>query len=597
MAEEPLSGLDPLTDFLYGDPRFTKIEMMSPLEGSTGSINEAGDEQSDLDNDGSKSTGSITETGDEQSDNEEFTSVNTGAMSAQQGRVPRSNTGKYLADNRSRGTGSIDGAGKEQDGIGEGDAANSVGASQPRPIVITSARWPPSDPSFFFYTHQCQKDLLYGCLKAYKNKGLAHLFPANHTVAIILYHSAGPRSMQDILCEVIQMSTHYVTQLFTQGKYIAAKNFGDCMRLFDWDITITHDGNSQPLISLPDSVASILLTDIHRALLLPPGNRFEPKDEFSNKFLELPPELRNRIYNMVFSLPGSGLKLCGNYRLAEPRYFSMLTRSLKEEKPLDSWSSFSPIGLPDSITPIRSFPTSVLLSLLLVDKQVYLEAVGLFYYNNHFYCTDFADLRSFVKAIYSPKPLFGIDRLQFIKHVSFNFNFKYRMEAAEALTAVFEKFYNLQEVGVYIDEERWEVMKKKNMTPFYPSPEKYPGIDAFYNLIKMPSLKKLYVQGKCEKLKTLLLNPPQALKVNKRQRVKKGKEAGGQKEGVSENTDKSNGKGKGKKGKKKDEDKWVPDKRGPWPPANEKFELKIQVEGKALETFKPNGEGGFRKEE
>ncbi|KAI7644481.1 hypothetical protein KC318_g20604, partial [Hortaea werneckii] len=69
----------------------------------------------------------------------------------------------------------------------------------------------------------------------------------------------------------------------------------------------------------------------------------------------------------------------------------------------------------------------------------------------------------------------------------------------------------------------------------------------------------------------------------------------GQKEGVSEDTDKS--KGKGTKGKKKDEDKWVVDKRGPWPPTKEDFKLKIKVDGKALETFKPDGEGGFRKVE
>ncbi|KAI7523752.1 hypothetical protein KC316_g18888 [Hortaea werneckii] len=139
------------------------------------------------------------------------------------------------------------------------------------------------------------------------------------------------------------------------------------------------------------------------------------------------------------------------------------------------------------------------------------------------------------------------------------------------------------------------MFKKKDRTPFYHSPEKYTGIDAFYNLIKMPTLVVLDVQGKCKKLKTLLLNPPRALKVNRRQRVKKGKEGEGQKEGVSEDTDKS--KGKGTKGKKKDEDKWVVDKRGPWPPTKEDFKLKIKVDGKALETFKPDGEGGFRKVE
>lgn len=437
--------------------------------------------------------------------------------------------------------------------------------------------------------HLRDKNILYEDLVMRKNNGLAHLLTAMHTVLTILYHSAGPRSWQDILCECIQTSIHHVTKLFDRGRYIASKDFSDCLRLFDWDITTTLDGNSNPLISLPDSVASILVTDIHRLLVLRPNrpNRFKPKDKFSNRFLGLPPELRNMIYNMVFQLPKSGLNLYVKTEFGEPRYFSMITRSLNERKPLDSWESLRF----KSTEFIRSFPTSVLLSLLRCNRQIYLEAVGLFYYKNHFHCFDFADLHSLVKAISSPKPLLGIDRSQFVKHLSFNFEFGDRKKAVEALTAVFEKFYNLKKLGVYIDEDRWERFKRRNGTPFYHSPEKYPGIDAFYNLIKMPSLETLYVQGKCAKLKTLLLDPPRALQVNKRQRVKKGKKGEGQ--GVSE--DKS--KGKGKKDKKKDEDKWLPDKRGPWPPTNPKFKLKIQVEGKGLETFKPDGQGGFRKME
>ncbi|KAI7543269.1 hypothetical protein KC331_g7492 [Hortaea werneckii] len=559
MAEQPPEGVDPIFAFLNDDSRFANIEMMSALEGYIF----WGYEDDHRTNSSSSSTGSITEAGDEQSD---------------------------IDDDEFASTGSTDGAGQEPDGIGQGDAADSDGPSQASPIVITSAQWPPSDPMFFFNTHLRDKNLLYGNLEMHKNKGLAHLFTAIETVAIILYHSAGPRSEGDILCECIQMSIHYVTQLFERGNYIASKDFAHCFQLFDWDITTTLDRNSHPLISLPDSVASILVTDIHPVLLLP-VNRFDPEDEFSNRFLGLPPELRNIIYNMVFQLPKSGLNLYRKTGPDEPRYFSMMTRSLNERKPLDSWESFRF----NSTDFIRSFPTSVLLSLLQVNKQIYLEAVGLFYYKNHFYCYGFADLHSFVKAISSPKPVLGIDRSQFINHLSFNFNFEDRKKAAEVLKVVFEKFYNLKELGVYIDEERWEMFKKKDRTPFYHSPEKYTGIDAFYNLIKMPTLVVLDVQGKCKKLKTLLLNPPRALEVNKRQRVKKGKEGEGQKEGVSEDTDKS--KGKGTKGKKKDEDKWVVDKRGPWPPTNEHFELKIHVEGKDPETFKPDGEGGFRKVE
>ncbi|KAI7647691.1 hypothetical protein KC318_g18447, partial [Hortaea werneckii] len=309
MAEQPPEGVDPIFAFLNDDSRFADIEMMSALERYIF----WGYEDDHRTNSSSSSTGSITEAGDEQSD---------------------------IDDDEFASTGSIDGAGQEPDGIGEGDAADSDGPSQQAsPIVITSAQWPPSDPMFFFNTHLRDKNLLYGNLEMHKNKGLAHLFTAIETVAIILYHSAGPRSKGDILCECIQMSIHYVTQLFERGNYIASKDFAHCFQLFDWDITTTLDRNSHPLISLPDSVASILVTDIHPVLLLP-VNRFDPEDEFSNRFLRLPPELRNMIYNMVFQLPTSGLNLYCKTGPDEPRYFSMMTRSLNERKPLDSWESF-----------------------------------------------------------------------------------------------------------------------------------------------------------------------------------------------------------------------------------------------------------------
>ncbi|KAI6905889.1 hypothetical protein KC355_g18922, partial [Hortaea werneckii] len=228
MAEQPPEGVDPIFAFLNDDSRFADIEMMSALERYIF----WGYEDDHRTNSSSSSTGSITEAGDEQSD---------------------------IDDDEFASTGSIDGAGQEPDGIGEGDAADSDGPSQQAsPIVITSAQWPPSDPMFFFNTHLRDKNLLYGNLEMHKNKGLAHLFTAIETVAIILYHSAGPRSKGDILCECIQMSIHYVTQLFERGNYIASKDFAHCFQLFDWDITTTLDRNSHPLISLPDSVASIL---------------------------------------------------------------------------------------------------------------------------------------------------------------------------------------------------------------------------------------------------------------------------------------------------------------------------------------------------
>ncbi|KAI7021984.1 hypothetical protein KC355_g2212 [Hortaea werneckii] len=141
MAEQPPEGVDPIFAFLNDDSRFTNIEMMSALEGQVF----WGYEDDHRINSGSSSTGSFTEAGEEQSDidDDEFAHFN---IEAEHGRVPRINTGNYSANNGSSSTGSIDGAGQEPDGIGEGYAADSDGPSQASPIVVTSAQWPPSDP-------------------------------------------------------------------------------------------------------------------------------------------------------------------------------------------------------------------------------------------------------------------------------------------------------------------------------------------------------------------------------------------------------------------------------------------------------------------
>lgn len=113
--------VDPIFAFLNDDSRFANIEMMSALEGYIF----WGYEDDHRTNSSSSSTGSITEAGDEQSDidDDEFAYVNT---EAEQGRASRRNTGNYSANNGSRSTGSTDGAGQEPDGIGQGDAAEYV---------------------------------------------------------------------------------------------------------------------------------------------------------------------------------------------------------------------------------------------------------------------------------------------------------------------------------------------------------------------------------------------------------------------------------------------------------------------------------------
>ena len=110
-------------------------------------------------------------------------------------------------------------------------------------------------------------------------------------------------------------------------------------------------------------------------------------------FLELPEELRAAIYELVFSFPASGIRM-------EPVMHG--ARFFVRERELDNLSAdwHRVDYIPPSIGPRDEglFLASDMVSLLLVSKQIYDEAVPVFYQRNKFCVDDSTQLHLLVRG-------------------------------------------------------------------------------------------------------------------------------------------------------------------------------------------------------
>ena len=112
----------------------------------------------------------------------------------------------------------------------------------------------------------------------------------------------------------------------------------------------------------------------------------EPEREGTFPFLRLPAELRNTIYEMVFSFPKSGFYIHNSN--SSGHGVTLLERDMEDLEGSASWPLWTE---EDEI--LESDPMQIVLALLSVNKQVYSEAMPYFYRTNFFF---FEDLKAFV---------------------------------------------------------------------------------------------------------------------------------------------------------------------------------------------------------
>ncbi|KAI6786819.1 hypothetical protein KC358_g19002, partial [Hortaea werneckii] len=357
---------------------------------------------------------------------------------------------------------------------------------------------------------------LYSHFLKHKSYGGRLDFSKAQAVAMVLYKAKWPLTLDEIIAEVLTMSPTYTFEMVSGKPAAVLDSFTDEIRLLDMDVNITPRTNASPLIRLSDSAALRFLTTIH-PLPMPPSPKHPPKVP-QTTFMDLPPELRLRIYELVFSFPKSGVRVCHNAK-SGLQELHMLTRSFDERKTLSDWYQSAPVRSATSWQSpsnyIRSLPVTTVLSLLCVNKFFYHDAIKVFYNLNHFHCWDTRATLGLVRGISPSKGKLPweleVDRRQFIKRLSFDFRVSQRFYNTQTFNAIAKHCPNLTHLGVLTNEDHWDARINNQGVAMFPGPTSYPGILAFYRVLQSPLLKEIYLEGTCNKMKRLLRRPPLAL--------------------------------------------------------------------------------------
>jgi hypothetical protein len=179
-------------------------------------------------------------------------------------------------------------------------------------------------------------------------------------------------------------------------------------------------------------------------------------------FFELPPELRNRIYQMVFRYPPSGF--AGRTRNGT---FKCVSRS-----PVDSFH-FSRVGRHNVSQPVlETLPLRDILGPLLVSRQFYQEAMPFFYNIHHFHWNDLATMK-FSLGRLAPS------RRKHIGSVSATYLFvecEYAANAFEFLLEMPKLRGHFLQLDEYTFGRNWGGRRKKEI------PFSIPGLDVLLQL-------------------------------------------------------------------------------------------------------------------
>ena len=115
------------------------------------------------------------------------------------------------------------------------------------------------------------------------------------------------------------------------------------------------------------------------------------------RFLDLPAELRNKIYELVFTLPDSGMFVHG---VRYARRYGLHVDVLEREVDNFAARGIQPHWPQSALTyRMKSSTLRTLLALLSVNKQIYREAMPFFYQVNHFWFDRMETAITFARCI------------------------------------------------------------------------------------------------------------------------------------------------------------------------------------------------------
>lgn len=214
----------------------------------------------------------------------------------------------------------------------------------------------------------------------------------------------------------------------------------------------------------------------------------EKKDAKPFRLLDLPAELRERIFELVVALPKSSVRARHSFNDQRPITLSARTRS---------YDLLLDMTIPDQEYGLSCMLPSRLLAFLRTNQQIYSEAQHVFYSVNTFSCEDQKDLFYFLQAL-------PAEKRRHLRHVTFEFKAelpKYWREMGVSAMEMLKQCDFLREIDVKINEQAWLGFRAKSSNKqIFANVLKIPGMK---ELGSLRGLKRVGWHGHCEELKKL----------------------------------------------------------------------------------------------
>ncbi|KAF2769957.1 hypothetical protein EJ03DRAFT_350772 [Teratosphaeria nubilosa] len=293
------------------------------------------------------------------------------------------------------------------------------------------------------------------------------------------------------------------------------EDFDGSFQSYEMPLEDVHDS---PATSWDSQKSSILP---HRArTYLMSFDKRSPDEEATTtsfRFLDLPPELRIRIYELVFSFPSIVFDKRSVGRYSRRGDYEQ-THLHVQRRPwsTNDLNAFEHRPIEERIS-LKTRPLTQILSLLCVSKFLYREAVPYFYSMNHFRLVDFKDFALFTRVL-APSRLMHVCSISisYIPGRMKVFNLK-QLKHAITLLHLHQGF---RKIEVRIDlEEDWFDIKTKDGHHKYPHAEDLPGLKDMIKVFKKAN--ELVFVGDCPEVEAYVRNmirygenPPRTKKVD-----------------------------------------------------------------------------------
>lgn len=214
-------------------------------------------------------------------------------------------------------------------------------------------------------------------------------------------------------------------------------------------------------------------------------------------FFDLPPEIRNSIYEYTFQYPSSGImvvqvdqqRYCRG--LHGDRQLAILSRSASHAFGFEKWDKAIaaarayPRPNHDPQT-LRSMPLRTVLAPLLTSRQFYEEAMPLFYSLNRFYFDHPIDIFNTLHFLHP-------NRRKYITHVAFNL--PQRNRSRDVTVAAFKVLLGLERLC------KLDI----RVAPGAATAVKGPNARGLHTLCKLRGMEEVTMTGDCEKIRAMVV--------------------------------------------------------------------------------------------